>query len=162
MTKFCIPIVLAISLTLASCTSHTQIPATKHIVAALCENEINLPAGAIYSSDDADGDKGGLPDTLLPSYFGVTDIEKYSNDWLSCSIFLASANSPCEFAIIHCSTPESLTDTARLLFSRAESKARLVNFDEYTSQVICMDNYAILIISNDVESSIKSLKKALR
>ena len=159
MTKFFMPIILAVSLALTSCSSSTQTPATKHIVTALCENEAGLPAGTLYSSDKTDG---GIPDTLLPSYFGVADIEKYSKEWLSVSIFLAGRDSPCEFAVIYCATPECLKDTSRMLLSRLDSKRRLVTDESYDSGVINIKSYAILICSTDADSAVKTIKKALK
>ena len=159
MTKFFMPIILTVSLALTSCSSSTQTPATKHIVTALCENEAGLPAGMLYSSDKTDG---GIPDTLLPSYFGVTDIEKYSKEWLSVSIFLAGRDSPCEFAVIYCATPECLKDTSRMLLARIDSRKKLVDSDGYDSRVINIKSYAILICSRDTKAALKAIKKALK
>ena len=154
---------LVLIIPLSACSKSPEIPRTEQIISALCENEINLPAGNIYSSDFDTDSKNYLNDTLLSAYFGEPNIDKYKSDWISYSIFIHSGVHACEFAAIYCSTPESIIDTAKLLLSRLDSikKQAAAEFSLYTdeAQVITRGNYVMLIISSDTQSALKSLKK---
>ncbi len=155
---FSLGLIFILLLTATSCTQTPNIPNTEKIVAALCENEKALPAGRIYSSDLDTTDKSFLSDSLLISYFGEPNIEKYKENWISYSIFIASGNPSCEFAVIYCSTPSSLTDTSRLLSLRLDSIKK--SLKEADGRVITRGSYAILIISRDVKDQIKLIRKA--
>ena len=154
---------LVLTITLSACSKSPEIPRTEQIISALCENEINLPVGNIYSSDLDTDSKNYLNDTLLSAYFGEPNIDKYKSDWISYSIFIHSGVHVCEFAAIYCSTPESIIDTAKLLLSRLDSikKQAAAEFPLYTdeAQVITRGNYVMLIISSDTQSAIKAIKK---
>ena len=153
---------LVLIIPLSACSKSPEIPRTEQIISALCENEINLPVGNIYSSDFDTDSKNYLNDTLLSAYFGEPNIDK--SDWISYSIFIHSGVHVCEFAAIYCSTPESVIDTAKLLLSRLDSikKQAAVEFSLYTeeAQVITRGNYVMLIISSDTQSALKCIKKA--
>ncbi len=157
-------IVISLFVSSAACSRTPEMPKTHTAVEALCDAEINLPAGTIYSTDFEADSPQYLSCELLASYFGVPDIEKYSKDFTSCSIFLPSGRHACEFAVIYCSNPDSLVDTARLLQARIDSAKRYhkSDFSDYLSgaRVITRKNLAVLIISNDPDMAIKVLKKA--
>lgn len=157
---------LTLALPLSACSRAPQLPNTEKLIIAMCQAEIGLPAGEIYSTDVDGSSPRFLTDRLLASYFGDPNIEKHSAAWLSCSIFLSSSDHPCEFAVILCQTPESLTDTARLLASRLDSIKRNANekFSSYTEQaaVITYKNYAILIVSGNTDAAVKAMRKAAR
>ena len=154
---FSLGLIFILLLTAVSCTRTPNIPNTEKIIIALCENEKALPAGRIYSSDLVATDKGFLSDSLLISYFGEPNVEKYKENWLSYSIFISSGRPDCEFAVIYCSTPSSLTDTSRLLSLRLDSIKK--SFAEADGRVVTRGSYAILIISRDIKDQIKLIRK---
>ena len=160
---FLVSIAIFIIISAGACSKSPEIPTTHQIILALCENEIDLPAGNIYSSDFDMDSKNYLTDTLLSAYLGEPDTQKYKSDWISYSIFIPSGKHVCEFAAIYCSTPESVIDTAKLLLSRLDSikKHAADEFSSYIEQarVITRGNYVLLIISSDTQSSIKVAKK---
>lgn len=161
--KRAILLFLMIPLLLSSCSSPPEIPKTHHIISALCEYEINLPAGRIYSSDFDITDKNYLSDRLLASYFNEPNIEKYKKDWISYSFFVSDKSHACEFAAIYCATPESLADTSRMLACRLDSIKKLYG-DEFSSyiqqaKVVNLKNCVLLIISNDAKTAFKAVKK---
>lgn len=164
--KYAILLFVIIPLLLSSCAKPPEIPKTEPIVLALCESEIGLPAGKIYSSDLDPTDKNYLSDRLISAYFGEPNIERYKKDWISYSIFIPSTAHACEFAAIYCATPEALIDTSRMLASRIDSIKKLYggNFTEYTdnAKVISIQNYAVLIVSRDADAALKTLKKVCR
>lgn len=168
MSKRVILLIIALFLPFStvSCAKPPEIPKTEPIVSALCESEMGLPAGKIYSSDLDPTDKNYLSDRLISAYFGEPNIERYKKDWISYSIFIPSAAHPCEFAAIYCATPEALIDTSRMLASRIDSIKKLYGgkFTEYTdsAKVISIQNYAVLIVSRDADAALKILKKACR
>ena len=150
-------LVILIPLAAVSCSGTPELPNTRDAIASLCDNERDLPAGKIYSSDLDTTDKCFLSDSLLISYFGEPNIEKHREGWLSYSIFIASGEPTCEFAVIYCSTESSLTDTARILAMRLDSiKKSLADTD---GRVITRGSYAILVVSHDVKDQIKLIRK---
>lgn len=168
MSKRAILLLLIIILPLSaiSCSNPPEMPRTNLIISTLCDTEISLPAGKIYSSDLNPTDKNHLSDRLISAYLGEPDIEKYKKDWVSYSIFVPSGSHPCEFAAIYCSTPEALIDTSRLLTSRIDSVKRQYGneFQGYTdnAKVINIGNFAILIISSDTATALKAVRKVCR
>ena len=162
MPKRFILLLLALIIPLSACSRTPEIPKTKGLVSSLQEAEISCPDGIIYSTDDPESSATYLSDRLLSTYFGIIDVKKYRDDWLSCTIFLSSGDSICEFAAIYCSTPEALIDTSRLFVLRVDSKEKLAHDKTYISRVTCIDNYAVLIVSKDPDTALRTLKKALK
>lgn len=160
--KYTILLLLIIPLLLSACSKPPEIPQTNKIISTLCDKEINLPAGKIYSSDFDKSEKNYLSDRLISSYFSEPDIEKYKKDWVSYSIFIPSSAHACEFAAIYCATPQSLIDTSRMLASRIDYAKKLYGdkFFEYTdnARVVNIGSYAVLIISNDTKAAMKAIR----
>ncbi len=165
MRKRVFLLLLIFLIPLSACSRTPEIPNTEKIIFALCDSEIDLPSGSIYSSDVEPQSKNYLSDSILCAYFGLADIQKYKKDWTSYSIFVNHGSHACEFAAIYCSTPESLIDTTRLLASRLDSIKRNAdgNFTNYTeqAQVVTFGNYAVLIISSDASQARKLVGKLI-
>ena len=152
-------LILVLALVLSSCVRTPKIPSTKEILLSLTASQKALPAGQLYSTDLEITDRNYLSDTLLISYFGEPNIAKYKESWLSVSIFMPSGSAADEIAVIFCSTPEALIDTARLLSTRLDSVKRLFDDKLPEHKIITHGNYACLLICGDVKTAEKTIKK---
>ena len=153
---------LLVSTFICSCDKHPT-PATLEIVMKLCENEIGLPAGNIYSTVTSKGEDGHMSSSLLSAIFGGS-LPEVSADWIECSVFLPLANHPCEFTVIHCSSQDAAEDTARLLSHRLLSiKNTKEEWEDMlgNAKVIVYKNHACLLISSDTAAAEKLVKTML-
>ena len=148
-----------ILLLLPSCAQKEPIPC-REILDKLTDAEIGLPAGQIYDLVAPEGEEEYLEERLINSLFGEGASPPMRSGWLDLALFLPTSSHPCEFAIFLCDTPDTATDTARLLCRRLDivktSKKGDTNaliLDSATVTII--GNYVLLIISSDTQNAIK-------
>ncbi len=150
---------------LSSCAEHTPIPC-REILDALLKNESALPAGRIYSIKAAKGDTEYLPERLINALYSGGEEPPMRSGWLDIAMFLPTSSHPCELAVILCDSPDTATDTARLLCSRLDSVKAFKADDEYShilgsASVSIVKNYVLLIISSDAQEALKTAKKII-
>ena len=139
----------------------------REVIAAMTEKEVGLPVGSYYSASANEGDTEYLSASLLASLFGNGSLPPVAEDWIDCALFLSLKESPCEFAVILCSSRDAAEDTAALFHSRlaairiTKTATQYVQMIENASVTIT-GNYAILIISTDPENALRAAKKAIR
>ena len=163
---FFVVILLFSSLFSCSATQNIHTPC-RDVVAAMTEAEIGLPAGRYYSTSECEGDDEYLSSSLIASLLGNGSLPTVTSDWLDCAFFLSLKESPCEFAVILCSSRDAAEDTAALFHSRLAAIRITKTAPEYSqmienASVTVTGNYAILIISTDPSSALKAAKKAIR
>lgn len=129
------------------------------ILQAMCEKELSLPAGIIYSSRAKEGEEGYIKESLLASLFGngkQLDIFKF---WDDIAIFLPSGSDACEFAVIHCTHSDNTPDTARLLSTRQNDlkSSKGEKHPEYfeSMEILTVKNYIIMAVSTDAKNAYK-------
>ena len=154
------------SFLIPSCAQKELIPC-REILEALTNAEIGLPAGQIYDLAATEGDDEYLDERLINSLFGEGASPPMRSGWIDLALFLPSSSHPCEFAIFLCDTPDTATDTARILCRRLDivktSKKDDVNsyiLDSATVTII--GNYVLLIISSDTQNAIKIAANLMR
>lgn len=163
---FIVILFLFSSLFSCSATQNIHTPC-RDVVAAMTEAEIGLPTGRYYSLSAPEGDDEYLSAPLIASLLGNGSLPTVAADWLDCAFFLSLKDSPCEFAVILCSSRDAAEDTAALFHSRLAAIKITKTAPEYSqmienSSVTITGNYAILIISTDPSSALKAAKKAIR
>ena len=163
---FLVVIILFSSLFSCSTAQRVHTPC-REVIAAMTEKEIGLPVGSYYSSSVPEGDDEYLSASLISSLFGNGSLPKISEDWLDCALFLSLGESPCEFAVILCSSRDAAEDTAALFHSRLAAVRITKTAPQYAqmienASVTITGNYAILIISTDPENALRAAKKAIR
>lgn len=146
-------------LLLTACAQNEPIPC-REILNALTESEIGLPAGQIYDVCANEGDGEYLDERVINSLFGEGSAPPMRSGWLDLALFLPNSSHPCEFAIFLCDTPDTATDTARLLCRRLDairtSKASYENSEMLsTASVTIIGNYVIFAISSDTKNAMK-------
>lgn len=163
---FCIIILLFSSLFSCSATKNIHTPC-RDVVAAMTEAEIGLPAGRYYSMYAPEGEDEYLSPSLIASLLGTGSLPVVSEDWLDVALFLSLKDSPCEFAVILCSSRDAAEDTAALFHSRisaikiTKTSPKYYQMIENASATVT-GNYAILIISTDPANALRTAKKAIR
>lgn len=160
---FCL---LLIILTLPSCAERER-PSCREILGEIMLSEVGLPAGKVYSMLAEVGDVEHLPDTLTARLFGEGSTPPVSRGWLDLALFLPSSSHPCEFAVILCDSEDTATDTARLLCRRLDSIRTAKGDGDFSNlldnaTVTLIGNYALLIISSDTQSALKTASKIIR
>ncbi len=159
---FCILLICA---SFSACSDKKAVPC-REIIEALTGAEIGLPAGKIYDVNAPEGDGEYLDERLISSLFGEGSPPPMRQGWLDIALFLPTSSHPCEFAAILCDSPDTATDTARLLCRRLDlirsAKSDGDSSDMLDSAIVTIiGNYAILIISSDAENSIKAVTKRI-
>lgn len=135
------------------------------MVQALCEEELSLPAGIIYSSRAKEGDDGYIKKQLLASILGNGKQLDIFNFWDDIAIFLPSGASACEFIVIHCIDSKNIQDTARLLSTRLNDlkNSKGKKYPEYFEkcEILTIKNYVIMTVSRDVPNTHKVAKEII-
>ena len=161
-------IILVISIILlASCKKNEPQPLNcANIVSFICQNEVDLPAGKIYSYSAREGEEGYIDADLLAAVFGDGKILNIFALWDDIALFLPSSDHPCEFIVIHCASFTDTTDTALLLSSRLSSlkDSKSETHPEYfsDSEVYIIKNYVIMIISSDFGNAFDIARQAIK
>ena len=149
---------------LVSCSGSGEKTSCRALIGAMTEREIGLPAGRFYSMTAPEGDKEYLSRSLISSLFGGGSYPKAAEGWLDAALYISLGSHPCEFAVILCQDRDVAHDTADLLNSRLSS-IRLAKSDgKYApylqnASVTLVGNYALLIISSDTRTALKSFMK---
>ena len=86
--------------------------------------------------------------------------------WQDMAFYLSLNDSPCEFAVIYCRDNDTAIDTAKLLNARIDAVRTDKKDEKYSKMldsatVAIVGNYALLIISSDTETALKTAKKAI-
>ncbi len=150
---------------LSSCAEHMPTPC-REILDAILNNESALPAGRIYSIKAAEKDPEYLPERLINALYSGGEAPPMRSGWLDVAMFLPASSHPCEITVILCDSPDTATDTARLLCSRLDSLKAFKADEKYThmldsASVCIVKNYVLFIISSDTQEAIRSAKKLI-
>ena len=168
--KKTLPILIAIIITLSACSPTSVSP--KEIVDRLCDAEIGLPSGTVYSTDALAKSPGFLSPQLLAVTYGIPlDFDGIE----SASVRLSGVRHPTEFAVFLCKDANAAEDTSLFcrqrissLLKNASSSAPLCNmsvedYNRYLSGafVAVSGRYVALIISSDPSEARRAFIKAL-
>ncbi len=159
-------ILVLLTLMLSSCTKE-HATSCRSILDALIDQEITLPSGKIYDINAPDGDKEFLPERLLNNLYGNGETPPMRDGWLDISLFLSSSDHPCEFAVFYCDSPNTASDTARLLLGRIDLIRTSKGVGDYAvitenAAVTVTGNYVVLIISSDVKNAQKTVSRMIK
>ncbi len=152
---FCIIIALGF----CSCSSKYDKPvACREIITALTEQEINLPAGILYSLNISEGEDGYISEDLLCALYGYGKLPEETKSWIDVSFYISSRAHPCEFAAVLCNSPSAAQDTAKLFCKRLDTLKNSWNNDELSyylknAEVVIIKNYVLLLVSADSENA---------
>lgn len=158
--------IILCALSIPSCQDRAPV-SCREVLGELMKNEIGLPAGQIYDLLAPEGDDEYLDERVIAALFGEGSAPPMREGWLDLALFLPSSSHPCELAVFLCDSPDTATDTARLLCQRLDvikstkknhANATMLN----TATITVMGNYVLFIISSDTESAIKIAKRMLK
>ena len=151
---------------LPSCAEREPVTCRK-VLNSMISSEIGIPAGMIYDLSAAEGDDAYLEERVINSLFGDGATPPMRNDWLDLALFLPTSSHPCEFAVFLCNSPDTATDTARMLCRRLDIVKSAKNKNEYSemlesASVTIMGNYVLLIISSDSALSLRAAREIIK
>ncbi len=152
-----------ILLMLASCSR--PLPATKDILNSILVEEKNLPDGDVFLSGVTDGESFASDSLLLSLYSDDGELRE-REEWIEFAIFLSRAPHPCEFAVILCSSPSSVTDTQKLLCRRLNKLKKAWSGTAYSAytedaEVLTSGNFCILLVSSDTKAARKAFSASI-
>lgn len=153
--------------TFGSCSSISSDTSCQDLLRAMTDAEISLPAGKYYELSAPEGDEKYLSPELIAVLFGGGSYPKVAEDWIDCALYLPLGKSPCEFAVILCKSRDAAHDTASLLQARLAAIKQTQSSPEHAqmlenASITLIGNYALLIISSDTETALRSAKRAIR
>lgn len=158
----CCILIFCILLSASCAKNESNTPLCYEIVQSLCEEELSLPAGIIYSSRAKEGEDGYIKKQLLASILGNGKQLDIFNFWDDIAIFLPSGDGACEFIVIHCTHSDNIPDTARLLSTRINdlNNSKGEKHPEYFEkrEILTVKNYVIMAVSKDVPNAHKIAK----
>lgn len=139
----------------------------RKVLETMMISEIGLPAGQIYDLTAKAGDDEYLEERIINSLFGEGSSPPMRQGWIDLAIFLPSSSHPCELAVFLCDTPDTATDTARVLCHRLDVIKSGKKDCEYSAMldsasVTIIGNYVIFVISSDTEKSIKAAREIIK
>ena len=139
----------------------------RKVLETMMTSEIGLPAGQIYDLTAREGDDEYLEERIINSLFGEGSSPPMRQGWIDLAIFLPSSSHPCELAVFLCDTPDTATDTARVLCRRLDVIKSGKKDGEYSAMldsasVTIIGNYVIFVISSDTEKSIKAAREVIK
>ena len=134
---------------------------------ALIDSEIGLPAGKIYDLNAPEGNPEYLDERVIASLFGNGSPPPMRSGWLDMALFMSTSDHPCELAVFLCDSPDTASDTARLLCQRLDIIRTVKAKSEYSqmldsASVTVMGNYVLLAISSDTNNAIKIARAAIK
>lgn len=151
---------------LPSCAKREN-PPCRDILSAIMETEIDVPAGKIYNLRAPRGNDEYLEERVINSLFGDGSSPPMRQGWLDLALFLPTSAHPCELAVFLCDTPDTATDTARLLCRRLDTIRSAKANTEYSQMlslatVTIIDNYVLLTISRDPALAIRTARSMIK
>ena len=139
----------------------------REVLLALIDSEIGLPAGKIYDLNAPEGNSEYIDERVISSLFWEGSAPPMRSGWLDMALFLSTSDHPCELAVFLCDSPDTASDTARILCQRLDvirtAKAKTEHsamLDAATVTVI--GNYVLLVISSDTDNSIKIARSLIK
>ena len=133
----------------------------------MLECEIDLPAGKIYDLSANEGDREYLDERVIKSLFGEGSAPPMRDGWLDLALFLPASTHPCELAVFLCDTPDTASDTARLLCRRLDVVKSAKRDSEHSAildsaTVTVIGNYVLFIISSDSALSLRAARDIIK
>ena len=167
MNRFIALILIPLTLISFCFCAKSENASCREILSAITECEAGLPAGRIYSMKADAGDREFLSDSLLSALYGDGGMPPAADGWLDCAIFLSSPAHICELAVFLCDSPDTATDTARMLCRRLDLIRVAKGDGKYafyldSATVTVMRNYVLFVISSDSENAIRVASKIIR
>ncbi len=149
-----------------TCCAKREDPACRDILSAMIEAEIDIPAGKIYDLRASEGNEEYIEERVINSLFGNGSVPPMRQGWLDLALFLPTSDHPCELAVFRCDTPDTASDTARLLCRRLDLIKSAKTSAEYsailsTATVTVIDNYVMLIISKDPAQAVRAARSLI-
>ena len=137
------------------------------VLYAMMKAEIALPAGQIYDLSAPEGDSEYFDERIINSLWGEGSPPPMRQGWIDLALFLPSSGHPCELAVFLCDSPDTATDTARLLCRRLDVIRSNKKNAEYSvmldsASVTIVGNYVILAVSSDTEKAIKIAREVIK
>ena len=161
----CYILLLCVIFSSSCAKSESNTPLCYEIVQAMCEEELSLPVGVIYTSRATESEEGYIKEYLLAALFGNGKQLDVFEFWDDIAIFLPSGDSACEFVAIHCSDSDNIQDTARLLSTRLTDlkNSKGEKYPEYfgTCEILTVRNYVIMTVSRDIPHAQKTAKEII-
>ena len=129
--------------------------------------EIGLPAGTIYDLSAKEGYDEYIEERVINSLFGEGSAPPMRQGWLDLALFLPTSLHPCELAVFLCDSPDTASDTARLLCRRLDVIRSAKAGSEHaaildSATVTIIENYVLFIISSDTAASLRAAKGAIK
>ena len=161
----CFILLLCILLSVSCAKSESHTPLCYEIVKSMCDEELNLPTGVIYTSRAKEGEEGYIKEYLLASLFGNGKQLVIFEFWDDIAIFLPSGYGACEFIAIHCKNSDNVEDTARLLCTRLNDlkNSKGEKNPEYfeNTEILTVKNYIIMVASKDAKAAYKAAREII-
>jgi len=150
-------------ISLSSCAKK-EYATCREVLEAIMTAEIGLPAGKVYDLSAPKGDDEYLDERIINSLLGNGSTPSMRQGWIDLAMFLPSSPHPCELAVFLCDTPDTATDTARLLCRRLDVVKSAKKDSPHSEMldsatVTIMGNYVIFAISSDSEKAIKTARE---
>ena len=157
-------VILFFFASLTSCAEQKSPPSCRELISALAEAEVGIPSGRFYSMDAPSGDSEYLSDSLLSALFSGGSYPKVTEGWIDCAFFLSLGDDPREFAVILCRDRDIAHDTATALSARLSAIKLTKSDPQYdimlqNASVTLVGNYALLFISSDCKTALKTFMK---
>ena len=161
----CFIIIFCILLSTSCSKNKNHTPLCYEIVKGMCDEELNLPTGVIYTSRATEGEEGYIKEYLLASLFGNGKQLDIFEFWDDVAIFLPSGEGACEFIAIHCINSDNVEDTARLLSTRLNDlkNSKGKKNPEYFEgmEILTIKNYIIMVASKDAKAAYKAAREVI-
>ena len=157
---------ILLSLSLPSC-SMREPTSCRRILGEMMACEIGLPAGTIYDLSAKEGYDEYIEERVINSLFGEGSAPPMRQGWLDLALFLPTSLHPCELAVFLCDSPDTASDTARLLCRRLDVIRSAKAGSEHaaildSATVTIIENYVLFIISSDTAASLRAAKGAIK
>ena len=139
----------------------------REVLSALMESEIGLPAGKTYDLNAPKGNSEYLDERVVASLFGEGSSPPTRSGWLDLALFLSTSDHPCELAVFLCDSPDTASDTSRILCQRLDVIRTAKDKTEHSAMldaatVTVIGNYVILAISSDADNAIKIARAMIK
>lgn len=162
--RFFIPVVLMLCLSLFSCSARSA--STGEILSRLMTNEIDLPAGVIYTPDAEEGETGYLSPSLAEALWGE-DAEEGFGLLEDYSVYISSFASPFEIGVFRCYSATDAIRIEQLCRGRADIVTVALRHTEYYSlchnaRILREGDTVVFIMTSDPDRTLKLAKKLIR
>ena len=162
-TALILTLLLTLTLSPTSCSRETT---ADDILNAMCQSQNSLPAGQIYHSQAAPGEKEFADAELRSVSFGKTA----ETDWEIINHFafrLSTAGTPHEFAVFVCVSAQDAYDVAQLCLRRSDILRRGYADTAWAemsenAQICVSGRYVLMAVGEAAADAIDAGRRAMR